>query len=99
MQISEWPELACSTHALPINVDRCELRAASALTCEGGCRVPVVNGIPRVVDSANYAAGFGLQWNAFRKTQLDSYTGTTISKDRVTRRLGGSLEILRQRSV
>ncbi|EKD28499.1 MAG: hypothetical protein ACD_79C00287G0006 [uncultured bacterium] len=26
----------------------------------------------------NYAKSFGLQWNVFRKTQLDSYT---ISKD------------------
>ncbi len=99
MQISEWPQFVCSTHALSFHADRCELRAASALTCEGGCRVPVVNGIPRFVDSANYAAGFGLQWNAFRKTQLDSHTGTTISKDRVTRRLGGSLEILQQKTV
>jgi SAM-dependent methyltransferase len=59
----------------------------------------VVNGIPRFVESANYADAFGLQWNAFRKTQLDSYTGTTISKDRLTRRLGGTLEVLRDKSV
>jgi SAM-dependent methyltransferase len=61
--------------------------------------VPVVRGIPRFVDSANYASGFGLQWNTFRKTQLDSHTGLTISKDRLTRCLGGSLDVLRGKSV
>ena len=46
-----------------------------------------------------YANAFGLQWNAFRRTQLDSYSGTTISRDRLTRCLGGSLEPLRGASV
>ena len=56
--------------------------------------MPVVRNIPRFVDSSNYASAFGLQWNAFRKTQLDSYTGTTISRDRLTRCFGGSLDVL-----
>lgn len=42
---------------------------------------------------------FGLQWKHFRQTQLDSYTGTTISKDRLTRCVGGSLETLKDKSV
>src|SRR5260221_10215924 len=69
------------------------------LTCPSGCSTPVISGIPRFVGSANYASGFGLQWNAFRKTQLDSYTGTTISRDRLEKCLGGSLEVLRGKSV
>ena len=91
MEIPE--ELRCLEHSLPL-VDSQEW-----LTCASGCRVPVVNGIARFVDSSNYAAGFGLQWNQFRKTQLDSYTHTTISKDRLSRALGGSLEILCGRTV
>jgi 2-polyprenyl-3-methyl-5-hydroxy-6-metoxy-1,4-benzoquinol methylase len=69
------------------------------LTCQEGCSVIIARGIPRFVDSKNYASAFGLQWNAFKKTQLDSYTGTTISYDRLTRCLGGALEILRGTSV
>jgi SAM-dependent methyltransferase len=59
----------------------------------------VVGGIPRFVGLSNYASGFGLQWKTFRQTQLDSFTGTTISKDRLTRCFGGSLDLLRGKSV
>ncbi len=45
-------------------------------------RYPIVNGIPRFVSSSNYSANFGIQWNRFRRTQLDSYSGTSISSDR-----------------
>ena len=37
---------------------------------------------------ATYADSFGLQWNAFRKTQLDSHTGLPISEERLRRCLG-----------
>jgi ubiquinone/menaquinone biosynthesis C-methylase UbiE/uncharacterized protein YbaR (Trm112 family) len=43
---------------------------------------PVLNGIPRFVSADNYARSFGEEWNLFSKTQLDSHTGTTISRDR-----------------
>ena len=59
-----------------------------ALLCPEGCVFPVRNGIPRFVLDDEYAASFGLQWNTFRKTQLDSYTKTTISGDRLHRILG-----------
>jgi SAM-dependent methyltransferase len=95
----EWLELRCTEHSLALESDAEMLSAAVELRCSQGCRVPVLKGIPRFVDSADYASGFGLQWIAFRKTQLDSYTGTTISRDRLRRCLGGSLEVLQGRSV
>jgi SAM-dependent methyltransferase len=58
-----------------------------------------VRGIPRFVSSDNYAAAFGVQWKAFRKTQLDSFTGTTITRDRLARCLGGSLDAVRSKLV
>jgi SAM-dependent methyltransferase len=51
------------------------------------------------VDSDGYAAAFGWQWTHFRRSQLDSYTGTSISRDRLTRCVGGSLEDLRGKTV
>ncbi len=42
----------------------------------------VANYIPRFAPQSNYADSFGLQWNTFARTQLDSYTGSTISRDR-----------------
>jgi 2-polyprenyl-3-methyl-5-hydroxy-6-metoxy-1,4-benzoquinol methylase len=49
-----------------------------------GCRsnYAIVRSIPRFVPSDNYADSFGFQWKRFQQTQLDSYTGTTISRDR-----------------
>jgi len=38
-------------------------------------RYPISNFIPRFVSSTNYADNFGMQWNKFRRTQLDSYQG------------------------
>ena len=43
---------------------------------------PIVRFIPRFVPSANYADTFGLQWNLFRKTQLDSHSGLALSRER-----------------
>lgn len=61
----------------------------TALSSSGGRSYPVVDGIPRFVPSENYAAAFGLQWKTFRQTQLDSYTGTSISRHRLERCVGG----------
>jgi SAM-dependent methyltransferase len=43
---------------------------------------PIKDGIPRFVPKENYADNFGVQWNLFQKTQLDSHSGRTISRDR-----------------
>jgi SAM-dependent methyltransferase len=43
---------------------------------------------------ATYADSFGLQWNAFRKTQLDSYTGLPISETRLKRCFGTAWDSL-----
>ncbi|MDP9200806.1 MAG: methyltransferase domain-containing protein [Gemmatimonadota bacterium] len=45
-------------------------------------RYPIVDSIPRFVPAKNYASNFGFQWNKFRLTQLDSHSGTQISRDR-----------------
>jgi SAM-dependent methyltransferase len=50
--------------------------------------IPVVEGIPRFVDPTTYADAFGEQWLRHQLTQLDSYTRTTISRDRARRCLG-----------
>jgi len=86
-------ELRCIAHRLPLE------EQATFLHCTEGCRVPIVGGIPRFVSSDNYASAFGRQWNKFQKTQLDSHTGTTLSKDRLQRCLGGSLDVIKGKSV
>lgn len=45
-------------------------------------RYPIRDGIPRFVSDSNYADNFGMQWNHFAKTQLDSHSGHSISAER-----------------
>jgi SAM-dependent methyltransferase len=74
-------------------------RRGDVLVCDQGCAYEILNGIPRFVPVKNYTSSFGLQWNTFRTTQLDSFTGLTISRDRLTRIAGGSLDIFREKKV
>ncbi len=54
------------------------------LSCRScGMTHEISMGIPRFVDGANYAESFGYQWNIHAKTQLDSETGLSITRDRV----------------
>jgi len=80
-----FPRLVCP-------LDRLELREAQCareLECADGHRYQIRNGIPRLVSSiSNYTDAFGEQWHEYRATQLDSYTKTTISKDRLERCIG-----------
>lgn len=55
---------------------------------DGQHRYPIRNGIPRFVPEANYADNFGMQWNHFRQTQLDSYSGHPISANRFWKATG-----------
>lgn len=71
-----------------------------ALTCNQCSTVyPIEGGIPRFVPLENYAANFGHQWNLFRRTQLDSYSGLPISRDRFSGQTGWTAEDLAGRSV
>jgi SAM-dependent methyltransferase len=95
------PQLRCIPHGEQITTGDGFARVESMreLVCAQGCKYPVVKNVPRFVPASSYADAFGLQWNTFRKTQLDSYTKTTISHDRLARCLGGSLEVVRGKTV
>jgi SAM-dependent methyltransferase len=60
-----------------------DVMAGMIVCCICGEKQPIVNSIPRFVPPENYAGSFGYQWNIHRKTQLDSYTGRPISKQRL----------------
>src|SRR4051812_25137932 len=57
--------------------------AEGSLECgKCGKNYKITAGIPRFVESDDYASSFGYQWNKFRKEQIDSFNGTTLSADR-----------------
>jgi SAM-dependent methyltransferase len=62
---------------------------------DGSERYPVLKGIPRFVPQSNYADNFGMQWNHFRKTQLDSHSGHPISTERFWMATGWSPEAIK----
>lgn len=71
-----------------------------SLNCPACSRdYPVVEHLPRFVSSENYAASFGLQWSRFAHTQLDSFSGTTITRDRFIAQTGWGPESLRGKRV
>jgi SAM-dependent methyltransferase len=91
--MKRFVQLICKRHNLLLN------ERANSLACDQGCFFEVLNNIPRFASMQNYASPFGLQWNVFRTTQLDSCTGLTISCDRLARIAGGSLEIFKDRKT
>ena len=85
MQEPTWPQFHCPTHGVDLE------RRGDTMVCPHGEVVPIVNGIPRFAPPSSYADGFGAQWNTYRTTQLDSYTGVPISADRARRCVGEEL--------
>ena len=81
----DWPGFTCPEHGAALTSE------GESLSCPGGHAFPVVGGIPRFVDRSNYAEAFGTQWNRYPRTQLDSHTNTTISRDRARRCIGEEL--------
>ena len=85
--------LVCPVHRIPLGHE------VQGYSCAQGCAFPVVEGIARFVSHEGYCSSFGIQWMRFRQAQLDSYTHTTISRDRLARCLGGSLDVVRDKLV
>jgi SAM-dependent methyltransferase len=79
--------LRCPETSQPLRLERLEERNGHIysgwLISEGnGQRYSIREFIPRFVLERNYADNFGMQWNRFRQTQLDSYSGHPISANR-----------------
>lgn len=75
--------------------DRGRIRDGLLTTPDGQHRYPIREFIPRFVPQSNYADNFGMQWNSFRQTQLDSHSGQSISSDRFWQTTGWTPESLR----
>lgn len=76
-----------------------EIESGWLVSENGQYRYPIRKSIPRFVQQSNYADNFGMQWNHFRQTQLDSHSGLTISADRFWLATGWSPEDLKDQWV
>jgi len=78
-----FPEVMCPKDGQPLTI------AGNVLVCPSNHRWTNESGIFRMVNrSARYVDAFGLQWKTYRRTQLDSYTNTSVSLDRLRRCVG-----------
>jgi 2-polyprenyl-3-methyl-5-hydroxy-6-metoxy-1,4-benzoquinol methylase len=85
----------CPRHALALRYND----TADKLECPHSCSFPVINGIPRFVSADNYTSSLVLYWNGvIRNTKLDSYTKTSINRDKLLSILGG-LDWLKGKTV
>jgi 2-polyprenyl-3-methyl-5-hydroxy-6-metoxy-1,4-benzoquinol methylase len=75
------------------------VESGALVTEEGSHRYEIAGGVPRFVPRENYAASFGFQWNRFRRSQLDSYSGVPISRERFFGYSGWRPEDLKGRLV
>jgi 2-polyprenyl-3-methyl-5-hydroxy-6-metoxy-1,4-benzoquinol methylase/uncharacterized protein YbaR (Trm112 family) len=80
--ISGQPLQAQDARAAPLAATVTELEEGWLVSEDGRHRHPVRGGIPRFVPASNYADNFGMQWNKFSRTQLDSHSGHPITAER-----------------
>ncbi len=78
------------------NLDAIE---SGRLTCQQAHSFPIVRGVPRFVSDDAYTRSFSYEWNRFRKTQLDSHTGRTDTRDRLQASLNFPIEYLKHKLV
>jgi 2-polyprenyl-3-methyl-5-hydroxy-6-metoxy-1,4-benzoquinol methylase len=97
--------LVCPTHRLPLTFPATFSGEGGVpwpdaeILCSHGCRFNVQGGIPRFVGEDTYASSFGVQWNRYPRTELDSFTGRTYSQQRLERCLGAPLKSLRGKDI
>lgn len=63
--------------------ERQEIKTGELFAEPSGPAFPINNFIPRFIRDDSYTASFGEQWNRYRRTQLDRFNGTTLSRDRL----------------
>jgi 2-polyprenyl-3-methyl-5-hydroxy-6-metoxy-1,4-benzoquinol methylase len=99
MKKSVLPHLLCPSCRSPaLQTLGAEEIEEGVLRCsQCGSEVRVRGSVPRFVPDDGYADSFGFQWNRFRKTQLDSYTGLSLSSDRLFLATGWPRELEGQR--
>jgi 2-polyprenyl-3-methyl-5-hydroxy-6-metoxy-1,4-benzoquinol methylase len=90
-EFPEWLRCPVSGQRLVVESPACvcdQIETGWMISQDGQHRYPIQQGIPRFVPSSNYADSFGMQWNHFRQTQLDSYSGQPVSADRFWKATG-----------
>lgn len=87
--------LRCPASGEPLRLEQPQyegtrVRSGRLVSGSGAHSYTVRDFIPRFAPDSNYADNFGMQWNRFRQTQLDSHSGQPISAQRFWQSSGWS---------
>lgn len=104
MKVELLELLRCPKTGQRLRLENCdtatqEIEGGWLVSADNLERYPVLRGVPRFVPQSNYADNFGMQWNYFRQTQLDSYSGHPISAERFWQATGWTQEQLKDQWV
>jgi 2-polyprenyl-3-methyl-5-hydroxy-6-metoxy-1,4-benzoquinol methylase len=66
----------------PVTKESLTEQPAGLTNNKGEVVYPLTGGAYRLVSDDNYTSNFGLEWNTFQKTQIDKFSGSTVSQDR-----------------
>jgi SAM-dependent methyltransferase len=88
------PSTGANLELLATKVRNGEAWEGTLRSAATGQEYPIRQGIPRFVSDDGYTESFGLQWNRFRRIQLDSATGRHDSHDRFDQEVGWTSEDL-----
>lgn len=91
MPEKKWPDWICPSSRTALRRKSDGSGDQESLVNDQGICYPVIAGIPRFVPQKSYSDPFGVQWNRYRLTQLDSYTSLPLSKNRLREGLGEKL--------
>lgn len=99
LELLRCPSSGQSLKLEDYNANLAEIEDGWLVSADGQNRYPILKGIPRFVPQSNYADNFGMQWNHFRQTQLDSHSGHHISTERFWLATGWKPEQLKDQWV
>jgi SAM-dependent methyltransferase len=97
--------LRCPISNLPLKLETAssffgdEIYEGILSSIDDNYKYHITRGVPRFVPDSNYADNFGMQWNYFSKTQLDSHSGFPISRNRFWKATGWLQEQLKDQWV
>ena len=81
------------------SLERGEIVSGTLGCAACGRDYPIIRFVPRFVATENYAKSFGLQWNRYPRTQLDSHSGLPITRDRFFDQSGWNPEQMAGRRI
>ena len=99
LELLVCPKTGQKLHIESILEDVSEIKKGYLISSDMNQKYIIQDGVPRFVPQSNYSDNFGMQWNMYSKTQLDSFSGQTISSDRFWNATGWDKKALKGKWV